>query len=187
MIAYIAFGCRLLLAVVFFAAAAGKLSRRRNLAEFRASVGVFGVKPRWRSAVAAAVIACELTVAALLTVNATALVGLGGGAALLIVFTAAISSVVQQRTSASCRCFGISAQPLGRRHLVRNAILLSITAVGVAATVLATALEDTIRNPTALMLSGFVAMVLAALVISYDDLVAMLLPPSKPVRGRASG
>jgi hypothetical protein len=115
-------------------------------------LGAFGVKPRWRSAVAAAVIMCELATAALLAADVTALAGLGVGAALLIVFTMAISSVLRQGTSASCRCFGASTQPLGRRHLVRNAILLLIAAIGVTGTSPATALG---WNPAALLVSGF--------------------------------
>jgi len=176
LIAYIGFGCRVLLAVVFFAAAVSKVRGRRDRAEFRASLGAFGVKPRWRAAVAAAVIMCELATAALLAVDVTALAGLGVGAALLIVFTTAISSVLRRGTSASCRCFGASAQPLGRRHLVRNAILLSIAAAGVAGAPPTTALGAAGWNPAALLVSGFVAVVLAALVISYDDLVAVVLP-----------
>ncbi len=119
---------------------------------------------------------CELATAALLAVDVTALAGLGVGAALLIVFTMAISSVLRRGTSASCRCFGASAQPLGRRHLVRNAILLSIAAAGVAGAPPTTALGAAGWNPAALLVSGFVAVVLAALVISYDDLVAVVLP-----------
>ncbi|MFF4625302.1 MauE/DoxX family redox-associated membrane protein [Nonomuraea jabiensis] len=176
MIAYIGFGCRVLLAVVFFAAAVSKMRGRRNRTEFRASLGAFGVKPCWRSAVAAAVITCELATAVLLAADATALAGLGVGAALLIIFTMAINSVLRRGTSASCRCFGASTQPLGRRHLVRNAILLSIAAVGVTGTSPAKALGIAGWNPAALTVSGFVAVVLAALVISYDDLVAVVLP-----------
>lgn len=174
MIAYIGFGCRVLLAVVFFAAAVSKM-RGRNRTEFRASLGAFGVNPRRRSAVVAAVIMCELATAVLLAADVTALAGLVVGAALLIVFTMAIKSVLRRGTSASCRCFGASTQPLGRRHLVRNAILLSIAAVGITGTSPATALGVAGWNPAALMVAGFVAVVLAALVISYDDLVAVVL------------
>lgn len=55
----------MLLAVVFFAATVSKMRGRRDRAEFRASLGAFGVKPRWRPAVAAAVITCELDTAVL--------------------------------------------------------------------------------------------------------------------------
>ncbi|MEV1004496.1 MauE/DoxX family redox-associated membrane protein [Nonomuraea sp. NPDC050202] len=173
MIAYVGFGCRVLLAVVFFAAAVSKVRGRRDRAAFQASLGAFGVKPRWRPAVAAAVITCELATAVLLVADVTALAGSAAGAALLIVFTMAISSVLRRGTSVSCRCFGASTQPLGRRHLVRNAILLLIAALGVTGTTPATALG---WNPAALMVSGFVAVILAALVISYDDLVSAVLP-----------
>ncbi len=176
MIVYIGFGCRVLLAVVFFAAAVSKVRGRRDRTEFRASLAAFGVKARWRSAVAAAVITCELATAALLPADVTALAGLAAGAAMLIVFTMAIGSALRRGGSASCRCFGASAQPLSRRHLVRNAILLAITAVGVTGTLPIAASGGAGWDPAALTLSAFVAVVLAALVISYDDLVAVVLP-----------
>ncbi|MFG1949389.1 MauE/DoxX family redox-associated membrane protein [Nonomuraea sp. NPDC048826] len=176
MLAYVGFGCRVLLAVVFFAAAMSKVRGRRQRAEFQASLEAFGVRPRWRSPATAAVITGELATASLLAPDVTALAGLGVGAALLLVFTTAISSVLRRGVSASCRCFGASTQPLGRRHLIRNAILLLIAAVGVAGTLPATAPGLAAWDPAALALSGFAAMVLAALVISYDDLVAVVLP-----------
>jgi uncharacterized membrane protein YphA (DoxX/SURF4 family) len=161
-LAYIGFGCRVLLAVVFFAAAVSKV---RGRAAFQASLGAFGVKPRWRPAITAAVITGELATAVLLAADATALAGSAAGAALLIVFTVAIGSVLRRGTPVSCRCFGASTQPLGRRHLARNAILLVVAALGVTGT------SPLGWNPAALLVSGFVAVVLAALVISYDDLV----------------
>ncbi|MEW9551988.1 MauE/DoxX family redox-associated membrane protein [Nonomuraea sp. NPDC050783] len=176
MIAYIGFACRILLAVVFLAAAVSKVRGRRARAEFRASLGAFGVSPRRRPAVAAAVITGELATAVLLVADVTALAGLAAGAALLAAFTMAIGAALRRGTPASCRCFGASAQPLGRRHLVRNAILLSVVALGVTGASPATALGAAGWDPAALLLSGFVAVLLAALVISYDDLVAAVLP-----------
>lgn len=182
MIAYIGFGCRLLLAAVFLVAALNKLFRRHGLAEFRSSLAAFGVRPRWRPAAAAVVVAGELTAAALLPAEITALAGLGIGVALLIAFTSAIALTLQRGTPANCRCFGESSQPLSGRHLVRNAILLSIAAVGIAGTLLAADPGAAGWNVAALLLSGFVAVFLATMVIAYDDLVALLLP--RPSRSR---
>ncbi|HEX4815154.1 MAG TPA: MauE/DoxX family redox-associated membrane protein [Nonomuraea sp.] len=176
MIAYIGFGCRVLLAVVFFAAAVSKARGRRERAEFRASLGAFGVRPRWRSGVAAVVITCELATAVLLAADVTALAGLAVGATLLLVFTMAITSALRRGASATCRCFGASTQPLGRRHLVRNALLLAFAAVGFTGTSPTAALGAAGWNPAALLVAGFVAVILAILVISYDDLVALALP-----------
>ncbi|MEO3790871.1 MauE/DoxX family redox-associated membrane protein [Nonomuraea sp. B10E15] len=175
MIAYIGFGCRLLLAVVFLVAVAGKLFRRRNLTEFRSSLAAFGVRPRWRPAVTAGVAGGELAAAALLPVEVTALAGLAIGAALLIAFTSAIAVALRRGTPADCRCFGGSARPLGLRHLVRNAILLSIAACGTAGTVLATNPGAAGWDAVALLLSGSVALFLAAMLIAYDDLVSLVL------------
>ncbi|MEO3796970.1 MauE/DoxX family redox-associated membrane protein [Nonomuraea sp. B10E15] len=176
LIAYIGFGCRILLALVFVAAAGSKVRGRRGFIEFRATVSAFGVKARWSSAVAGAVIACELAAAALMPVGVTAPAGLGIGAALLIVFSLVIASALRRGTSTSCRCFGTSTQPLGARHLVRNAILLMTAGVGLAGTVLTGHMGSAGFDTAALIVSGFAAVVAAALVIAYDDLVALVLP-----------
>jgi hypothetical protein len=160
-----------LLAVVFLAAAVSKVRSRRDRAAFRTSLGAFGVKARFRPAVAAAVIAGELATAALLAADVTALAGLALGAALLIAFTVAIGSVLRRGAPVSCRCFGSSTQPLGRRHLMRNALLLLVAAAGVTGTAPAVG-----WNPGALLVAGFMAVIVAALVISYDDLVSAVLP-----------
>ncbi|MET8863873.1 MauE/DoxX family redox-associated membrane protein [Nonomuraea sp. NPDC004580] len=171
MLAYIGFGCRVMLAVVFLAAAVSKVRNRRDRAAFRTSLGAFGVKARFRPAVAAAVIAGELATAALLAADATALAGLALGSALLIAFAVTIGAVLRRGSSVSCRCFGASTQPLGRRHLVRNALLLLVAAAGVTGTAPAAGWD-----PGALLVAGFMAVIVAALVISYDDLVSAVLP-----------
>ncbi|TDE47930.1 methylamine utilization protein MauE [Nonomuraea mesophila] len=173
--AYIGFGCRVLLALVFLAAAASKLRGRRGFIEFRAAVSAFGVKPRWSSAAAGAVIACELAAAALMPADVTAPMGLGIGIALLIVFSLVIGSALRRGLSTSCRCFGTSTRPLGARHLVRNAILLTVAGAGLAATVLTGHMGSAGLDTAALFVSGFAAVVAAALVIAYDDLVALAL------------
>src|SRR4051812_16966710 len=88
--------CRVLLALVFFTAAATKLRGKNDLARFRATVREFGVGPRWSSAVAGAVIAGELVAACLMLVDATAPAALGLAAALLTAFTVAIGSAVRR-------------------------------------------------------------------------------------------
>ncbi|WP_271219292.1 MauE/DoxX family redox-associated membrane protein [Streptosporangium carneum] len=166
--------CRFLLTLVFFSAAATKLRGRSDLAQFRATVREFGVGPRWSSAAAGAVIAGELVAASLMLFDAAALAGLGLAAVLLAAFTGAIGSAVRRGATTSCRCFGASDQPMGMRHVARNAILLLITAAGVTGTLLAPGGAGGL-DVTALILSGFVAVVLATLVIAYDDLVALVL------------
>ncbi|NUR28020.1 MAG: methylamine utilization protein MauE [Catenulispora sp.] len=170
---YFAFGCRLLLALVFFVAAASKLRGRNDLAEFRAAVREFGVGARWSSTAAGVVIAGELAAGSLMLADATALAGLGLAAALLITFTGAIGAAVRRGTTTNCRCFGASDQPLGMRHVVRNVTLTAIAVAGGTGTVLAPGRAGELEM-AALVLSGFVAVVLAALVIAYDDLVTLI-------------
>jgi hypothetical protein len=173
LIHYATFSCRTLLAVVFCVAAITKMRRKSDLVQFRATIAAFGIGFRWTSTAAGAVIAGELTAASLILIDATALGGLALAAGLLAIFTVMIRLTARRGVAMSCRCFGASDQPLGVRHVVRNTILLSITAVGVAGTLITPSGADRL-DVAALILSGFVGVVLAALVVAYDDLVALM-------------
>ncbi|GII63515.1 methylamine utilization protein MauE [Sphaerisporangium krabiense] len=175
MLAYVALCCRVLLAVVFVAAAATKVRGRRDLEEFRAAVRGFGVTARWSSAVAGVVIALESAAAAAMLVDAVAPAGLGLAAGLLAAFTAAIVSALRKGTPANCRCFGASARPLGTRHVVRNGILLLVAVAGAVTTAGVRVTADA-RELAPSVLAGFVAVVLALLVIAYDDLASLAHP-----------
>jgi hypothetical protein len=112
-------------------------------------------------------------------------VRLGGGAALaltgllLAVLTVGVVLAVRRDTGASCACFGASQQPLGWRHVVRNSILLAMTATALGTVLLA--------RPHPLPLAGvLIALVAGAtgalLLIRLDDLVDLFLPATTTTR-----
>lgn len=170
----LALGCRAMLAVVMFAAVAGKL-RRRDFALFVDALRGFGVPaalarvpPRAR---AGAVVALEAAAAVLLVVAPAA--GLVLSLGLIAMFTVVLRSAVRNGREVACRCFGASTAPVGVAHLVRNGLLLAVIGAGVAATALAAGAEVAPPERLAAIALGMLA---GAAVTRWDDLVYLVAP-----------
>ncbi|MGW6934577.1 TlpA family protein disulfide reductase [Lentzea sp. NPDC054927] len=119
---------RVLLAVVFLVAFAGKVRGRQVFAEFRDSVAA--VAP-WLPArlVAVAILVGEAVVVVLLAVPGTRL-GYAAVIALLAVFCGGILVAIYAGEPVRCRCFGADGDVLGPRHLVRNGALIAVALAG---------------------------------------------------------
>lgn len=175
---YVEFGCRAVLAMVFLFAAANKLRGRHELAEFNIAVSAFGVPAVWSWPIAVSIVALELAVAIAVAFDVTAGIGLCMAASLLLCFSVAIASALSRGVSTSCRCFGASTRPLGVRHIVRNAILLLITAAASAKFLLSPPMTSADSwNPAFMVLAAFSAVVVALLLIAFEDLAALVQPP----------
>lgn len=170
-----------LLATVFLMSGVGKAysgGQFRGFAESLRAMRLLGdaaVVP-----VSAAVVAAELAVPLLIAAYAVpglSLAGLGLAAGLLASFTAAIIVVLRRGTPASCRCFGGSgAAPFGRRHVVRNLVLIAVAGGGAVAT-----LRDPQVGWQSLVLGAAAGVSVALLVARLDDLVALFAPlPARP-------
>jgi methylamine dehydrogenase accessory protein MauD len=112
---------RLLLAIVFLVAAAGKLTDRQGS---RTALADFGV-PSWMAAPAAVVLpVAELVVAALLLFGATARWGAIAALGLLGLFIAAMAISLARGRRPDCHCFGqLHSAPVGWPTLSRNGAL----------------------------------------------------------------
>jgi len=158
---------RAALALLFVVAAAHKA---RDLAAFRATFRDYRLLPDAPAGLVAGVVpSAELAVAALLVAPATAALGKIGGAALLVVYAAAVAvNLARGRRHIDCGCAGPYARrPIGGGIVVRNALL--------AAAALA-ALVPVRPRPLvwidALTVSGAVV-ALAALYLAADRLMAV--------------
>ena len=121
----------LVLAAVFAVAGTVKL---RDRAGTRESVGAFGVPAAAAAPVALLLPVVELALAAGLLVPPFARAAAGAAAALLLAFTAAVAVALARGRRPSCGCFGAShAAPIGRRTLGRNAALVCLAGLVVAA------------------------------------------------------
>lgn len=162
---------RCLLGLVFLTAATGKLSSRDRRREFADSVSAVGLlAPGAVTPVAVAVMLVELSVPVLLAIPRTVLVGYLFAAVLLAAFCVAIGAVLRHRRTVVCRCFGTGGAPLGRRHLVRNGLLLALAAVGAVAAGSGGAVE-----PAGAVVAVAAAGVTALVLIRFDDLVDLFV------------
>ncbi len=185
---YLRYGAGCLLGVVFAVAAVSKLRSRRAFTEFVASLRPMGLAPAARlPLVAGAVAVAEVAVTVLLAVSlggplpenpasTVAALGFAGAVALLAVLTGGVAVALRRGVSAPCRCFGVSAAPLGPIHLARNGILLVVAAVGLIS-VLASPLGS--GEAAGLAIAVPAGLVLGALIVAFDDLWFLLAPPAR--------
>ncbi|MFJ9588651.1 MauE/DoxX family redox-associated membrane protein [Streptomyces acidicola] len=173
---YFAYGVRGLLTAVFLIAVVGKVGRAGAFSAFADSLrplaAVSGAAVR---AVALAVVAVEgaVCLALILPYTPATQAGLLAATALLAVFTVVIARSVGRGTTVRCRCFGRSAAPLGRAHVVRNGLLASVAGVGAAAVVTGPAGGSDLGMATVAWCTGVIA---GGLVTVVEDLVSLYRP-----------
>jgi hypothetical protein len=127
--AYLAVAAQAALVVVFVISAASKVRDRRHYREFAASLRPL-LPGAVRNSVPAILVAAEITCPVLLLVPPATPLGFVLAAALLAAFTAGTGWVLATGRSATCRCFGVTAQRISPVHLVRNLLLLAVAAAG---------------------------------------------------------
>jgi hypothetical protein len=185
----VGFACYCLVGLVFAISSASKLHGRMAFSEFLRTTRILAVATipghevsrDGARRIGIAVVCGETAVPVLLVVPGTAGVGLGIAVLLLTVFGVGIAAAMRRGLRTSCRCFGSAAAPLGRRHLVRNAMLAAAAATGLAFG------PDRVGQvePTGLVVAGAGALIVAALVVRLDDLIDLFTPAST-VAGRPS-
>jgi thiol-disulfide isomerase/thioredoxin/uncharacterized membrane protein YphA (DoxX/SURF4 family) len=118
---------RILLAVVFLAAAIGKLLDRNGTQE---AARDFGVPPAVVGITAWVLPLVETVIAVLLVPASTAVLGAAAAIVLLGAFTVAIAISLRRGRRPDCHCFGrFHSAPIGTGVLVRNAVLISAAVV----------------------------------------------------------
>ena len=122
---------RLVIALVFVAAAVGKV---RDPVGTRQSSRDLGVPERSAGRTARALPIVEAAIAALVLVPATHRIGAAFAVVLLAIFSAAIARTLRTGRRPACRCFGaVSAGPIGSDTLVRNGALIVLAVVALVA------------------------------------------------------
>lgn len=163
---YVRIGCACLIGLVFAFTAVSKL---RDFGGFARSLPeLVPVRRALVRPLAALVVALEVLVPVLVAVPATTSYGLGVALTLLVAFTVAIAVALARGRNAPCRCFGVSATPLGARHLVRNGLLCLATA---PALLLPAGEGMTGGTVGGTVVAAAAALVGALLIASYDDIV----------------
>jgi hypothetical protein len=149
-VSYLELGCRGVLAGVFLVSLAGKLRGPAAYRGFVTATGeLLGVGARRARSMAVLAVVAEGAVLGLLVVGlgtelaapgtgwagraVVGWLGFGGAGGLLVGFSGALVRALRRGTGGACHCFGASTTPVGRHHVVRNAVLLLVAVVGLAA------------------------------------------------------
>lgn len=166
-VSYVTLTARVLVAGVFLLAVVTKMRGRAAFEDFAESLTAARlVRYRLRHAVAAATVLAEVAVVVLLTVPRTVTAGLALAALVSTVFALGIGLVLRRGTPAACRCFGRSRTVLGAVHVARNAVLVAVALVGIAAAGTSGPLE-----PGGVAVALAAAAVLVVVVRFLDDIV----------------
>jgi peroxiredoxin/uncharacterized membrane protein YphA (DoxX/SURF4 family) len=195
----IALAARLLLAIVFAAAAVGKLHDQPG---GRRALAGFGIPERSVAPVAVLLPLAELATAVALVPRSSARWGAIAALFLLLLFVAGIARAMSRGEAPDCHCFGhLGSAPAGRRTLIRNAVL-ALLAVLLAAYGPGEGIDGWVSGRSAAELAaagaGVCAAALAALLVRLwlenrrlrRDLMGAreataLLPPGLPVGAQA--
>jgi hypothetical protein len=180
---YVAWACRCALAAVFLVAVLGKVRGRDAFRAFRASVlDMVALPAGGATLLSAAVVLSEASIIVLLAVQRTAPAGFMLAGAVLLAFCAGIARAVRSGARTPCRCFGATATPSNGRHLVRNAVLLTVTAAGGTAQLLTAPGE---AHPAGVAIALACAGVLVVAIVFFDDLADLFAGP--PPASRRAG
>ncbi|TDD21524.1 MauE/DoxX family redox-associated membrane protein [Nonomuraea diastatica] len=164
--------CQVLLGVVFAVSAFTKLRSGAAVRSFAASLTM--VPESLRLPAAGAVAAGEAVTAVLMLIPQA---GLALSAILLAGFTLVIMVSIRKGVRAPCRCFGFSATPLGRVHLVRNALLLLVVVLGGTGLIFSGGPPDAAGLAVAVPAGLAGAIVL----IAFDDIAGLFMETSGSV------
>jgi hypothetical protein len=93
------------------------------------------------------------------------------------VLTGAVWRAVARRSGAVCRCFGPARTVLAHRHVVRNALLLLVAVVGMAASFV---VDSAAVGPA--VVAAAIGALGAVLVVRFDDLAELFAGPVPTAR-----
>jgi uncharacterized membrane protein YphA (DoxX/SURF4 family) len=183
--AYLALTCRCLIGLVFAVSAFSKLRSRPAFSEFAAWLNSLPVPLArghgMRGKAAHVIAAAEVAIVVLTAMPWTVRAGLALAAVVLAGFTAGTWLAVARGGSAPCRCFGASATPLSRRHVVRNALLCAAAVAG------AIGAGAGGGHPAGTVVSIGIGLTVALFVVFLDDLAALFSASGDPGPGLSPG
>jgi hypothetical protein len=180
---YLALTCRGVIGLVFAVSAVSKLRSRpafREFTEWLASLPLPLIQRRPRL-LATAMAVAEVVIVVLDGLPWTARAALVTAAATLAAFTAGTWLAVGRGADQPCQCFGASAAPLGRRHVVRDAVLCVVAVAG------ALTAGSGAAHAAGIVVSLFAGLIVALLVVFLDDLAALFSGSGDPGPGLAPG
>jgi len=173
-----------MLVTVLVVAAVGKLRSRASRDEVATLARFVGIPLRWVAIAPGALIVAEIGVAILLAFPIARGWGAIAATLLMAVLTVGAERARRAPEPPACRCFGGAAEPIGRRHVARNAALAAIATITAVLTFVPTGPPLTATGMVAAVLSG---VLLATVVVHLDTLLFLcgLRPTApQPTQGR---
>lgn len=167
---YIALGCRCLIGIVFAVSAASKLRNRAAFTRFASWLAGLSALPFRGRRSAVTITLSETVVVVLVGLPWTVAYGLVLAALALAVLATGVLLVARSGASESCQCFGVSADPLGFPHVIRNVALCGVAAAGAVSAALAGSASP---RPAGAALALGIALAAALCTVYLDDLLEL--------------
>jgi hypothetical protein len=153
-----------------------KLRDRAGTAGLAEAIARMGVLPAgWAHPAALLAVAAEALVTAALLWPGTRATGLAAATLLFGAFTVVLARAVRRRAQVGCHCFGVTATPVGARHVARSGLLGALALGGWAGAVTQPAGAGP-GVPGVLFAVAVAGLATAALVL-LDDLVWLFRGP----------
>jgi hypothetical protein len=175
----ISLACRVLIGTVFIVSVVTKVRGRaawRSFSSWLMGLPLRALRLTWAPA---ALTGAEAAVVVLVAIPATAPSGLAAAAVLSLGLTLGLAAAVHRGARQPCHCFGLSSEPLGGRHVLRNALLLMLAVTGSVSAIAAGHAAAPVEGGLA-AIGGLAA---ALLIIFSGDVAALLRPPSVRLPG----
>lgn len=171
---YVILGCRLLLVGIFLTSLAGKVRSRQAFREFlTATATLLDVAPEPARRLGMLAMAAEAAIVVLVIVPATVPFGFALSAVTLGGFAYALVRALKRGNAAPCHCFGASAAPVRKLHVVRNVVLIVLALMALVATF--GGMSHAVEIP-GVVITALAALVCVMLVVRLDDLAELFGP-----------
>lgn len=178
----VSLACRVMLGAVFAVSVITKVWNKDAWQSYRSWLSGLPLGLLQVPGAATAIALAEFAVVMLVVFTPVAAAGLAVALILCLALTIGLSVAVRRGSSAPCHCFGVSSDPLGRQHVVRNALLAACALAGVL-TASAGGTQATAAVQTGLPVIGGLAA--AVLIIFFGD-IAALVTSTAPTETKAS-
>ncbi|MEO3746637.1 MauE/DoxX family redox-associated membrane protein [Plantactinospora sp. B5E13] len=157
----------------------GKVRTRSAFAAFADAItGLRVLPPPWSRPAAAASIAAEMLVLALLFWPGGASVGLAAAVLLFGAFALVLALAIRRGATVGCHCFGPTGAPVSRRHVIRSGFLSAVSFGALVGTIAQPATSLSRLDPPQLVLACVAAGLVVAALVWLDDLVWLLRGPT---------
>jgi uncharacterized membrane protein YphA (DoxX/SURF4 family) len=173
---YLDLAMRAAIGIVFAVACTSKLRNRIAFQRFRRSLEVLKLpapaKPR---VIAPVVVAAEVATVVSLAAPFAVAIGFTVALALLLAFVLSIVRALTGGVQVPCQCFGSDGSTLAGRHVVRNVLLVVLSATGLAAQLSGTGSGGaSVGGGVVAALAGAA---LACMFIRWDDIAFLAAGP----------